>query len=1051
MEFNIDLTSNNTESLINEYWKNNNIYEKIQTRKLKIYYFLDGPIFTNINGSLHLGHALQSYIKSSQFHYKSMNNYYFQNMIGQDNHGSPIQQYMNEKLNLHSFEEITNYGLKRFNDECNIAIDNVVNTHWKEFFELNGRMLNMDYNYKTRDLNYMESVWWSFKQLYEKNLIYYGYKILSFSYTCRCSWSKSELEYKSINTKSIYVVIPLLNDSNLNIIIWTTTPYTLLTNTHICVNPNAKYVKVYDKKTNKWYIVSDKCVNNLQFEDPIIEYYKMGHEMIGEKYIPLFDDLQHIHNDHHIICDDYVLDNEIGTGCVHINPCHGEDDYNVVIKNNLLTYEQIKNLCIVNDDGTYKSGKYIGKLIFDADEFIINDLKHEEKIIRIQTITHDYPHCWRTDTKLFFKISPSYFVAVTQIKEKLLENNKKINWNPEWVGKKYEHWINNINDWSISRNHIFGTPIPIFTDENFTETICIGSIDELMELCELTERPTNIHTDFVWNLRIVSKTTGNILYPIKSCLDCWYESGASTFAQYHYPFENREYIDDKELYINDYVVEGLDQYKLWFNYLLILSTMLFDKIPYKNVNITGMILDKNGNKFSKRLKNYCDAMELVKKYGSDYIRLYFLSSPLLRAEPLYFDENNINKTKKKIIPYINAIKLLLEHIQTYESHGNEFIINLDTNNILDIWIISKIRKLLDDVVNSMDNYKIDDATNHVIGFINELTNWYIRLNRDRLKGKKEEAEQIQSLNILLFVVLNYCIISAPFMPFLSEYIFQRIKIYYINFRNIESVFLCNYPNITEFIFNNDIITSVLRIQDLIQIIRRLRQDTKFASNKVPLSKIIIAHANNNFINDIKQFHNLLLKEANCFEIEYNDNYDIIYNVKQNFKTFGKKFKTNTQIVKNKLIGIPQEILKQFYNDEINSYELDEFMIEKNDIIIEAQPTLVCENYKIYYTNELFVGIDKTYNDNIKNTHMLKLLVNNTQKIRKNNGLHLWDKIIIKYDTNAEFKNIIMNNHEFLEKELLCPVMGFYDGKCTKIIEENISIIDNSINVNIFIL
>lgn len=1072
MDIRIDILKNedtsytSLEDEVLSFWRKNDIYSKITNKeifKTSTFRFMDGPPFVS-SSSLHFGHLMIGFLKSTVLNYQQMNGYDCFNELGYDCHGLPIEMVANKKLNINGPEDIDKIGIATYNKECKEMISNF-SGQWTPIFERIGRFANFDKTYKTMDTNFMESVWWSFSELYRKNLVYRGYKVMPFSTACGSALSNFEAgqNYKDVETKSVYVLFELNKDfSDLieikdsiktYIAVWTTTPWTLPSNLAICLNSEGSYSVI--KTEDKIIICGENQISNLGFKDYRILHTLKGQELKGVSYKPLFDDfitdspdiLFDIGDIYTLLCDSYVdVSSSVGTGAVHLAPAFGEDDYRVCLEHNIITPETIGYFCPVDDQGKFTSliKDFEGMLVSNksANDEIIKALKIKGALIKTFMYKHSYPFCYRTDTPLIYRAVSSYFIKVSSIKDKLLKNNEKINWTPSHIGSgRFKSWLENAKDWNISRSRYFGTPIPIWVSDDLEEVVVIGSIEELKSATGYEGEIKDLHREFIDKLVIPSKMGKGVLKRINDVFDCWYESGCVPYGQIHYPFENKELIDNDEEFLSDFIAEGLDQTRGWFYTLLILSTALFDKPAFKNVICTGLIMDEKGVKFSKKYGNFKDPMEILNKYGADYLRLYLLSSPTSRAEPLFFKESDIFTVKQRIIPYINAVKFFMTQFIDHSRKGfsifnlgniNYFIdkdikdidikeikninnkdkdINVNIiswiTNPLDRWILMKQANLIKFIEHKMKNFEVDSCIDKVIDFIEDLTNWYIKLNRERLRGLDTEDERMISLSVLYFVLMNYVKLSTPFIPFLSEYLYQNLK-NLCRFETKESCFLFPYPSYDDYIEKNLIFEEELKsvdlIQEIIKNIRTLRfESRKHNSLKVPINNVIISSNSDEKIDTISLFKDIIMEELNILNLEFKElNNDILYKPIFNNKSMGMKFKGVANKIRSLIEGLSQKELSEFKqtNEIIIKIDDENFIITNKEMSVESVPNLT--NFGDSYISKIFdttmISIDTTYNEEVHRIYSIRSAITAIQKLRKSMGLNPWDKITIEiYD------------------------------------------------------
>ena len=1040
-----DNTYSNHETKIMNFWKDNQIYTKIMDKNKdgEVFNFTDGPPFVS-SSCLHFGHLLIGFLKSTVLNYNQMIGKNCHNELGYDCHGLPIEMVANKQLGVSTKKEVEEFGIDKYNASCKEMIHKFAGA-WTPIYERIGRWANFDKTYKTMDTNFMESVWWVFAELWKKNLIYKGHRVMSYSNACNSPLSNFEAgqNYKDIETKSVYILFKLKNNNILNdnnndnndnidiyLVAWTTTPWTLTANLALCINHEAVYSFVEANNTNnKVYIVAENFVKNLGFKDTVIINSCKGKELVGIKYEPVFNYLNDFpSNKKFTVIADFksnyvsVEPSNAGTGIVHCAPYFGEDDYRVCEENNIFDNKSIDKSCTIDDNGKFISeiSEFANKLVTDKEtnDEIIKNLKIRSLLLKTQVYNHSYPFCYRTDTPLIYKVTSSYFVKVTSLKDDLLANNEKVTWHPSFIGSgRFKLWLENVKDWGVSRNRFFGTPIPIWVSDDGEESVCVSSIDELTKLANLPTRLNDLHRESIDNIEIPSKMGKGTLKNVRLVLDCWFESGCVPIAQLHYPFEN-SHIFDSQNYLSEFIAEGIDQTRGWFYTLMVISTALFNKPAFKNVICTGLILDENGVKFSKKYGNFKDPFEILNKYGADVTRLYLLTSPTISANQLFFNETSIEKIKQKIIPYINAVKLILTHIKDHYSKGNTLDINLwkTSENSSDRWITSITCDLVLSVSSHMENYRVDKAINLLIYHIEDLTNWYIKLNRDRIRGLNGTIEREMSLSVLYNSLMTYIKISAPFMPFLSEYLYEYLKVFDHN--PLESVHMCVYPlpKISNLYYDKKSVDSFNILKDVIRNIRNIRNILpSHTSMKIPLYKVIIFHNDSHYIDTVKFFEDTIKEEVNCVDIEYNNlKNNLVYKIIPNSKTLGKKFRSDLNKVKETLLGFSSEYISNLHDKDSKSnfsFNLDDktYNIDKEDYTIELIPASEYNdnpNMVSKIDDELMVAIDKRYTDELHNIYQNHKLGTQVQRLRKNTNLNPWNKIFINFECSCKVQEII---------------------------------------------
>lgn len=1039
MEEKIPVVEN--EKKIITFWKENDIYVK-STRKTQqcneTFTMLDGPPFAS--GIPHSGNILVSVVKDIISRYKTMEGFSIPRLLGFDCHGLPIENIIENKLGIKIRKEILEYGIDNYNKECRKVVLQCVD-EWGEMFQRIGRWNEFPNYYKTMDTPFMESVWWVFKQLFEKGLVYKGYKILPYSTALSTSLSNFEakMDYRNVEEDTIIVSFPVINIQennkfhNTTLIAWTTTPWTLPSNLALCVNDKLTYVKVHDKKDGKYYIMEKTLVSSVykvpknqkpaDFYEIVSEF--QGSELVGLDYEPLFNYMTYMKQDgaFKVISDDYVT-NTSGTGIVHIAPYYGEDDFRVCLKHGIVTKEGKNMISSIDERGCYTEQviDYVGRYVKDCDKDIIQYIKQKGKLISKFKHEHEYPFCWRSHTPLLYRAMNEWFVNVEMIKDNLIENNKKINWVPDFMGsKKFGNWLEDAKDWCVSRSRYWGTPIPIWISDITDEIICIGSIEELETLAGLEKGTINdLHREHIDKILIPSKVhKGDILHRIDPVFDCWFESGSVPYAYIHYPFEN----NDKVPIPIDFISEASDQCRGWFYTLNVLSTALFDKPAFNNVIATGLVLAKDGTKMSKHLGNYVNPTEILGKYGADALRLYLINSPVVRGETMCFDEENITIILKNvIIPLMNSFNFVKEYIDKYLMAYNEQVLYSDDFNIvdskLDYWIIGKMNKFIDEFAKSIKFYRLYDVYDYLTTFIECLNNGYIKLNRQTLKGKGVTKDQYKnSLLLLCCVIYNTSLVISPVLPFLSEYLYQQLQgicdISSIGLSYKKSVHLCEYKNdlilITSKLgYRND---SVDTMRSVISLIHQIRNENGM-NVKMPIRTVRIYGTYDKLLKLIK-LERYIKEETNILSIEYCTDIDryIVYKIKPNFKTLGK---TYGRLIKNII-----NHMNEMTHTEINKIRTNGYFCY-NDINITNDfydISVEIENINKHIgkiNNGILIMLDTQQDEETKKLYFARVFATFIQKMRKNVKLHSYQKVTLSYDTVSRFmSDVIVEKWDYI--------------------------------------
>ena len=982
------------EASFSKYWQEKDILNKSIENKDKYFVFYDGPATANGMPGLH--HMVAKFLKDAFCKYKTMQGYKVLRKVGWDTHGLPVEVQVEKQLGFNGKKDIEKYGIEKFNAECR----KTVWANEKAFSDLTtkmGQFIDLEHPYVTYDNSYIETEWWILKKFFDAGLFYEGQKILPYCPRCGTGLATHEVAqgYKEISVDTVIVCMKK-KDEDAYFLVWTTTPWTLIANVALCVNPNEEYVKV--KSQGHKFILAKKLANKILGEDiEILETYK-GSELEYVEYEQLIPSLSVDKKAFYVTCDEYVT-MEDGTGIVHLAPAFGQDDYNVGRKYNL------PYLNPVGDDGKYKEGLWKGQNVFEADLEVIKYLKKEDKLFKKQKIVHNYPHCWRCDSPLIYYSKPSFYLEITKIKDKIIEANSKVNWYPEYVGeKRFANWLENLNDWAISRNRYWGTPLPLWRC-SCGHSIMIGSKKELIELATTkVSEDIDLHRPYVDDIYIKCPICGKEMTRVNDVIDCWFDSGAMPFAQYHYPFENEELFNTQ--FPADFIAEGIDQTRGWFYSLLVISTFIKGVSPYKNVLVNELLLDKNGQKMHKSKGNAIEPFTIISKYGADIVRFYLpYVSPVWT--PLKFDEDGLKEVHSK---FFNPLKNTYTFFQMYAN-----IDNIDPRNFkvatsdlenIDKWLLSKYNKLIKNVTSAYEEYDLNKVVKLVTEFVSDdLSNWYIRRNRKRFWQSELDNSKMSVYQTTYEVLIGICKIVAPISPFITEEIYQ-------NLTDEESVHLASFPIPDEKLINEELENKMELVRNLISLGRNAREEAKIKVRQ-PISEVIIDGKNKKVLADVID---LIKEELNVKEIVFAENLNeyMNFSIKPNFKNAGSILGSKMPEFVKYLNSLKEEEIDNIRNNMDLEFEGIKITEDLIDIKINAK-----EGFNVATENNNFIILNTTLTEELLNEGLAREFVSKIQQLRKTENFDVEDRINIYIDANKDLINQLMTNMEYIKSETLC--------------------------------
>ena len=980
------------EESFSEFWKKENILEKSINKNKDYYVFYDGPATANGFPGLH--HMVAKFIKDSICKYHSMRGKKVLRKVGWDTHGLPVELAVEKELGFKNKTDIEKYGIEAFNKKCKESV-------WKNekaFSDLTvkmGQFIDLDHPYVTYDNNYIETEWWILKKFFDEGLFYEGHKIVPYCPRCGTGLASHEVAqgYKEVSVDTVIVTMKK-KDEDAYFLVWTTTPWTLIANVALCVNPDEDYVKV--ESMGYKFILAEKLVSKVLGEDvTVLEKYK-GKDLEGVEYEQLIPSLSVSKKAFYVTCDSYVT-MEDGTGVVHLAPAFGEDDSKVGKRYDL------PYLNPVGEDGCYKEGLWKGMNVFDADLEVIKYLKKEDRLFKKQKIKHNYPHCWRCSTPLIYYSKPSFYLEVTKLKDKIVDANKKVNWYPSYVGeKRFGNWLLNLNDWAISRNRYWGTPLPLWRCE-CGHMEMIGSREELKEKA-IEEIPDDIdlHRPYVDDVHIKCKC-GRSMTRVSDVIDCWFDSGSMPFAQYHYPFENEELW--KTQFPADFIAEGVDQTRGWFYTLLVISVFLTGKSPYKNVLVNDLLLDAEGKKMSKSRGNIVEPFTTMEKYGADTVRFYLpYTSPVWT--PLKFDVNGLKEVHSKFFnPLKNTYSFFALYANIDKVDPRDYSVSYDDLEEIDKWLVSKYNKLVKDVTSFYEEYDLHKVVKALTSFVSEdLSNWYIRRNRKRFWGSELDNSKKCVYYTTYEVLKGLSKLIAPVTPFISEEIYQ-------NLTGEESVHLADFPSYDESLINESIEKRMDLVRDLISLGRNVREEEKIKVRQ-PILEVVLDGKNKSILDGLEE---LIKEELNVKEIVFEDDLSKYMNfkVKPNFKEAGKVIGNKMKDFVKYLDNLSDEDIKRVNNRENLSFEGIEITFEMLDVKIESK-----EGMKVAMEDNNFIILNTTLTEDLIKEGIAREVVSKVQNLRKEKDFDIENRIKLYYNSEDYFEEVLKDYGDYIKDETL---------------------------------
>ncbi|MDB6480070.1 isoleucine--tRNA ligase [Blautia wexlerae] len=1027
---NTNLNFVDREKKVEEFWKENHIFEKsMENRKEgETYTFYDGP--PTANGKPHIGHVLTRVIKDMIPRYRTMKGYMVPRKAGWDTHGLPVELEVEKKLGLDGKEQIEEYGMEPFIKQCKESVWKYKGM-WEDFSSTVGFWADMEHPYVTYYDDYIESEWWALKEIWNKKLLYKGFKIVPYCPRCGTPLSAQEVSqgYKTVKERSAVVRFKVVGE-DAYFLAWTTTPWTLPSNVALCVNPDETYCKVKAADGYTYYMAEallDKVLGKLVKEEgekayEVLETYK-GTDLEYKAYEPLFAcageaAAKQKKKAHFVTCDNYVTMSD-GTGIVHIAPAFGEDDSRIG-RNYELPFVQF-----VDGQGNLtKETPYAGVFVKKADPMVLTDLDKEGKLFDAPKFEHDYPHCWRCDTPLIYYARESWFIKMTAVKDDLIRNNNTINWIPESIGKgRFGDWLENVQDWGISRNRYWGTPLNIWQCE-CGHMHSIGSRQELFEMSgDERAKTVELHRPYIDEITLKCPECGGEMHRVPEVIDCWFDSGAMPFAQHHYPFENKELFEQQ--FPANFISEAVDQTRGWFYSLLAESTLLFNKAPYKNVIVLGHVQDENGQKMSKSKGNAVDPFDALNKYGADAIRWYFYinSAPWL---PNRFHGKAVVEGQRKFMSTLwNTYAFFVLYADIDNFDPTKYELNYDQLPVMDKWLLSRLNTTVQAVDNDLANYKIPEAARALQEFVDEMSNWYVRRSRERFWAKGMEQDKINAYMTLYHALVTIAKTAAPMIPFMTEDIYQNL-VRSVDKDAPESIHLCDFPTVNEAWIDKDLEADMKELLEIV-VLGRACRNTANIKNRQPIGTMYVKAEKK-----MSEFYtDIIADELNVKEVKFADDVEsfISYSFKPQLRTVGPKY--------GKLLGGIRQALTDINGtaamNELRTNGVLKLDINGNDVELTEEDLLIetaqTEGYVSESDGETSVVLDTNLTPELIEEGFVREIISKIQTMRKEAGFEVMDKIVVYAHGNDKIQDVMKAHEDEIKSEVLADemVLGETDG------------------------
>ena len=998
------------EKKVEEFWKQNHIFEKSMEHRKdgETYTFYDGP--PTANGKPHIGHVLTRVIKDMIPRYRTMKGYMVPRKAGWDTHGLPVELEVEKLLNLDGKEQIEQYGLEPFIKKCKESVWKYKGM-WEDFSNTVGFWADMDHPYVTYHNEFIESEWWALKQIWDKGLLYKGYKIVPYCPRCGTPLSSHEVAqgYKDVKERSAIVRFKIVGE-DAYFLAWTTTPWTLPSNVALCVNPKEDYVKIKNPSEDKIYYMAEALVEKVVGEDAeILQRYK-GKDLEFMEYEPLFKFVEPKKKAFYVTCADYVTLTD-GTGVVHIAPAFGEDDANVGRVYDLPFVQ------LVDEKGEMtRETDWAGTFCKEADMPILQALEDKGLLFSAPKFEHSYPHCWRCGTPLIYYARESWFIKMTAVKEDLIRNNNTINWIPESIGKgRFGDWLENVQDWGISRNRYWGTPLNIWQCE-CGHMHSIGSIEELKSMSDNCPDEIELHRPYIDAVTIKCPKCGKEMHRVEEVIDCWFDSGAMPFAQHHYPFENKELFEQQ--FPADFISEAVDQTRGWFYSLLAISTLIFNKAPYKNVIVMGHVQDENGQKMSKSKGNAVDPFDALETYGADAIRWYFYSNsaPWL---PNRFHGKAVVEGQRKFMGTLwntYAFFVLYANIDNFDP--SKYTLDYNGLPVMDKWLLSKLNTLIKTVDKDLEQYKIPETAHALQDFVDDMSNWYVRRSRERFWAKGMPQDKINAYMTLYTALVTVAKLAAPMVPFMTEDIYQNL-IRSIDKDAPESIHLCDFPEANQEWEDKELEEAMDEVLDIV-VLGRAARNTANIKNRQPIGTMYVKAPH-----DLPVFYTeIIADELNVKEVKFAEDVEsfLSYSFKPQLKTVGPKYGKLLNGIRSYLSEVDgRKAMAQLQQEGALRFEIDGNAVElkEEDLLIE---TAQMEGFVTESEGEVSVVLDTNLTPELIEEGFVREIISKVQTMRKEAGFEVMDKIKVYAKDNQKILDIMKAHESEIKAEVLADQM-----------------------------